>query len=140
MQVTEPKELKRDWLVSTVGCDHRPMRRITRVFTGFWTPGFEASEFIPCPVDSWFLPGDSLPPNYNSQSAWARLGKGARVTKWPNAPRDRWGNPQFYVEWHGTLEGPGHYGHFGMSAFFFTADSIIQIRAPQRGDCGLNNR
>jgi hypothetical protein len=138
--VSEAKEIKRDWIVSTVGCDLRPMRRFTKIVTGFWTPGFEASEFIPCPVDSWFLPSDSLPPNYNSQRAWARLGKGARVQKWPDAPRDRWGNPQFYVEWSGTLEGPGHYGHFGMSAFSFVADSIIQIRAPRRGDCGLDSR
>jgi hypothetical protein len=140
LQVSEPKEIRRDWIVTAVGCDLRPMRRITKIFTGFWTPGFEASEFIPCPVDSWFLASDSLPPNYNSQRAWARLGIGARVPKWPDAPRDSWGNPQYYVEWRGTLEGPGHYGHFGVSAFSFVVDSIIQIRAPRRGDCGLNSR
>jgi hypothetical protein len=138
MDITEPKEIKRDWNVSTAGCDFRPMRRITKIFTGLWTPGFEASEFIPCPVDSWALPTDSLAPNYYAQEAWAMLGKGARVEKWPNAPRDKWGNPQFYVEWRGTLEGPGHYGHMGMSAFSFIADSVIQMRARRRGDCGLD--
>jgi hypothetical protein len=135
--VSEPKEVVRNWTISTAGCDLRPMRSVTRIFSGFWTPGFEASEFIPCPGDSWSLPSDSLPPDYSSQRAWAMLGKRARVEKWPDAPRDAYGNPQFYVAWRGTLEGPGHYGHFGMSAFSFVADSIVQIRARRPGDCGL---
>lgn len=137
LTITEPKEITKDWNVSTVGCDHRPIRRMTRTFTGFWTPGFEISDFIPCPIDSWSLPSDSLPPGYNAQHAWASLGKGARVEKWPKVPLDKWGNGQYYVEWRGTLEGPGHYGHMGVSAFSFTADSVIQLRAPRRGDCGL---
>jgi hypothetical protein len=136
--VSEPKEIARNWAVSTAGCDLRPMRRVTRTFAGLWIPGFEASEFIPCPGGSWSLPSDSLPADYHSQRAWAMLGKGARVEKWPDAPRDTWGNPQFYVEWLGTLVGPGHYGHLGMSPFSFVADSIIQIRARRPDDCGLN--
>ena len=135
-ELTAPKEIERNWLVSTIGCDLRPVRRVRRIFTGFWTAGFEESDFVPCPVDSWSLPSDSLP-NFEAQGAWASLGKGVRVQKWPsNVPRDRWGNPTFYVKWRGTLEGPGHYGHMSMSAFSFVADSVIEIRAPRRGDCG----
>ena len=135
--VTEPKEIEKDWIVSGAGCDPRPTRRVTGVYRGFWTPGFEASEFIPCPSNSWSLPGDSLPREYNAQRAWAVLGKNAQIGKVPDAPRDAWGNPKFYVAWRGTLEGPGQYGHFGMSTFSFVADTVIELRAPRRGDCGL---
>jgi hypothetical protein len=136
---TEPTEIHRDWIVSTAGCDPRPMRRITRTFTGFWTPGFEISEFIPCPVDSWAVPGDSLAADDNA-SAWARLAEGVRVPKWPEVKLDKWGNGRYYVEWRGTLEGPGHYGHMSLSSFSFVADSVIQIRAPRRGDCAPGAR
>jgi hypothetical protein len=138
--VSKSEVINRDWRVSMDGCDFRPIRRVTRIFTGFYQAGLETSEFIPCPVDFWALPSDSLAPNYNSQRAWVSWAKGAGLGKaWPSAPRDSWGNPQYYVRWHGTLEGPGQYGHFGMSPFSFRVDSVLELRAPHRGDCGLGS-
>jgi hypothetical protein len=139
IRISEPKLHSMDWKVATTGCDKRPVRIITGTFSGFWKPGFESAEFIPCPADSWQLPSDSLPPNYNSQAAWAWLGKNTHVPKWPSAPRDEWGVSRYYVTWHGTLEGPGHYGHMSIANFSFIADSVIEIRAPKSGDCGLGS-
>lgn len=49
--------------------------------------------------------------------------------------RDSYGNPRFYVRWQGTVEGPGEYGHLGISPFEIWVDSLIEIRAPSKADC-----
>jgi hypothetical protein len=130
--------VRRDWMVTTDGCDPRPLRRIPGTFRGYWTPGFESSEFIPCAADAWFLPGDSLRTrNYDERRAWAVLRRGSvpEGFVWPKGRRDRYGNPRYYVEWRGEVVGPGHYGHMGVSAFEINVDSVLTVRAPRRGDC-----
>jgi hypothetical protein len=128
-----------DWLVSTAGCDPRPVRRITRIFRGHFTAGFEESEFIPCPSDAWFIRGDSLEVYpYNARRAWATW-PGSDMTKtvphWPDVPIDKYFSRRYYVRWRGTVIGPGNYGHLGVSAFEFKIDSVLQVRAPTSRDC-----
>lgn len=128
----------RDWVVSSVGCDHRPMRTVQGVFRGYYTPGFESSEFVPCAADAWFIPSDSLRRGrWDQRRAWARLQPGSLPDDfvWPRARRDRYGNPKYYVEWRGTVVGPGHYGHMGVSPFEILVDSVITLRAPREEDC-----
>ena len=36
----------------------------------------------------------------------------------------------------GTLIGPFAYGHFGMSDYQLTVDSVLFARLPSRNDCG----
>lgn len=113
------------------------------VFRGHWTPGFESSEFVPCRDASvgladgiaGLLPRTpAFPP-----MAWATFAEHSRVRDgftWPaDAPRDDWGIPTFYVVWHGTLRGPGTYGHMGVAAFEFRVDSVMEARRPGPEDC-----
>lgn len=129
--------LRRDWVVSTTGCDSRPVRRISGVFRGYYTPGFESSEFVPCPADAWFTPGDSLDSYpFDARRAWAIWPTRAdRKVKWPDVSRDSYGNPRYYVRWRGMVIGPGHYGHMGVSAFELAVDTVFELRPPARHDC-----
>lgn len=136
--VSEGVPTRRDWVVDASGCDPRPLRRVAGVFRGYYTPGFEASEFVPCAEDAWFLPSDSLRTQpYDERRAWAVLSD-ARFPdafRLPDAPRNAYGNPRYYVHWRGTVVGPGRYGHFGISAFELRVDSVLEFRAPREGDC-----
>jgi hypothetical protein len=134
----QPTVVRHDWVVETAGCDPRLMRRLTGVFRGHYTPGFESSEFIPCSADAWFIPGDSLDsyPMKLMRRAWARWPTRADLKiAWPDAPRDSYGNPRYYVRWRGTVEGPGNYGHMGVSAFDFRVESVLELRAARPDDC-----
>jgi hypothetical protein len=126
-----------DMTVPTTGCDPRPVRRVKGIFRGHYTPGFESSEFIPCPSDSWIIPGDSIQPSSPFASAWATWPdkRFSASPPWPKAPRGRSGNATYFVRWRGTVVGPGNYGHMGMSGFEFMIDSLLEIRAPGRRDC-----
>lgn len=135
--VSETAPARRDWRVTPSGCDPRPLRRISGMFRGYYTPGFESSEFAPCAADAWFLPGDSLRTRpYDERGAWADFEKGVlQGFQWPQAPRDRDGNRRYYVQWRATVEGPGHYGHMGGAPFAIHVDSLAVVRAPEAGDC-----
>jgi hypothetical protein len=129
---------RRDWVVDTSECDPRPLRQVEGVFRGYYTPGFEASDFVPCAADAWFLPSDSLKTEpYDERDAWVRLRPGSLPEKfdWPRAPKDDFGNPTYYVQWRGTVIGPGRYGHMGVSPFELRVDSVLTLRAPRRDDC-----
>jgi hypothetical protein len=128
---------RRDWTVSRVGCDPRPIRRVTGIFRGHHTPGFESSEFVPCAADAWFIPGDSLGNRtYDDRRAWAEWKPGVmeRLT-WPRLARDEYGNSRYYVRWRATVIGPGRYGHMGISPFEIRVDSVLELRAPGATDC-----
>jgi len=134
---TDTALVRRDWVVPSAGCDLRPLRHVTGIFRGHYTPGFESSKFVPCTADAWFIPSDSLgiyP--YDAKRAWATWRSAVpQKLKWPRAPRDDYGNPTYYVRWRGTVVGPGNYGHMGVSPFEFVVDSVLELRAPGKEDC-----
>ena len=135
--LSDAAPLRRDWTVSTARCDPRPLRRITGEFRGFYAREFEGSEFRPCWSDAWFVTGDALmilP--LDQRRAWVTLAEHARgkVTL-PDVPRDRFGRQRYYVRWRGTVVGPGAYGHMGASPFEFVVDTVLEVRAPRKGDC-----
>jgi hypothetical protein len=130
--------VRRDWAVSTRDCDPRPLRSLPGTFRGYFKPGFESSEFVPCRSDAWFLPGDSLPTEpYDQRRAWAILERNSLPDGfvWPRVLRDHDQYPRYYVEWRGTVVGPGQYGHMGGSAFEIHVDSVLVLRAPREDDC-----
>jgi hypothetical protein len=137
MVVGDSGLFRHDWLVSTVGCDPRPLRRVTGIFSGHYTTGFEASDFIPCAEDGWFIPGDSLDSySINLRRAWATWSAGVDAgLAWPDVPRDSYGYSRYYVTWRGTVVGPGRYGHLGAALFEIRVDSILTVRAPRNRDC-----
>lgn len=138
ISVSTTAPVRRDWAVDTRPCDPRPLRRVAGVFRGYYTHGFEASEFVPCVEDAWFAPSDSLETEpYDQRRAWVVLPDRwyAGGFRWPDAPRNAYGYPRHYVQWRGTIVGPGGYGHRGASAFEMRVDSIVEVRAPRDGDC-----
>jgi hypothetical protein len=129
--------VRRDWVVARFGCDLRPIRRVTRVFRGYYTAGFEESEFVPCASDAWFIPGDSLGHQpYDDRRAWAEWKPGEmQRLRWPRLKRDEYGSSRYYVRWRATVVGPGQYGHMGVSPFEIHVDSVLELRAPSKRDC-----
>ena len=45
-----------------------------------------------------------------------------------------------YVEWHGTLVGPGTYGAWGLAPYLIKVDRVDSLRAVQLRDCPRVNR
>ena len=137
IQLNDTTPLRRDWRVSTARCDPRPLRRITGEFRGYYTVGFENSEFRPCWSDAWFLPADSLVViPIDLRMAWVTWPKRASgAMKWPDVPRDQFGYRRYFVRWRGTVVGPGIYGHMGIAPFEFTVDTVLDVRRPAERDC-----
>jgi hypothetical protein len=128
--------------VQGTGCgDPREVRREYRTMSGHYTYGLEASQFTPCPDDAWFLPGDSLhyyP--YDVRHAWLEATEAARKHRpeWPeleSLPQTEHRTPIVFMRARGWVEGPGDYGHLGVSVFRFEVDSILAVRAPRPSDC-----
>ncbi len=134
--VAEGAEFPRHWTVSTVGCDHRALRRVSGVFRGHYSLGFETSDFVPCPADDWSSPGDSLRSDAGfARSAWVRWENVGKNVQWPKRARDRYGNGRYFVTFRGTVVGPGMYGHLGGAPFEFVVDSVLEVRVPSESDC-----
>lgn len=120
------------------GCDPRPIRSEQRVFTGFYTPGFESSRFVPCANDNWMLPADSLSWLPYEPQAWATFNsyhRKDRVQVTGEAKQDSYGNPTYHVRFHGTMTGPESYGHMGVSQFAFAVDSIVSMAGTAPRSC-----
>lgn len=136
--VSETAPVRRDWTVDPAGCDPRPLRRVSGEFRGYYAFGYEISDFVPCAADAWFVSADSVKSKpIDRRSAWAVLDESRfpEAFRWPNAPPDKYGQAHYYVHWRGTVVGPGHYGHFGSSAFELRVDSVLELRAVREGDC-----
>ena len=120
------RELRRDQDLSRLelgvdgrSCDLRPRYEITGVFVGHWKAGFEMSEFTQCGTGA---------------SAWLNFTPGvADTVSWPDGGDPYY--PRYFVRVRGTLEGPGHHGHFGMSSHVLTVTEVLEARNPRRRDC-----
>jgi hypothetical protein len=104
---------------------------------GFYREGFEESTFWPCPDDSVAVMvrtyGDPFSRGawvYDNQ-AWRKPGLG-NLVPYPDSSIFR-GHVHGFVEWSGTLRGPGFHGHLGVSTFELRVDSIFSM-APT-GSC-----
>lgn len=126
--------------IDTASCDTRPVRRERRTLSGHYSSGFENSSFVPCPSDSWLLPSDTTsrggPLGARAWVEWDRSSDSTpgRPATWPRA-REFPHDVDAFVRWTGTLIGPGGFGHFSGSPFAFHVDSIVEVRAPRKGDC-----
>jgi hypothetical protein len=136
--VSEAAPVRREWTVDPAGCDPRPLRRVSGVFRGYYSMGYEVSDFIPCAADAWFVPADSVKSKpMDRRSAWAVLDEARfpEAFRWPRTVPDKYRQMHYYVHWRGTVIGPGYYGHFGLSAFELRVDSVLELRAVREGDC-----
>ena len=110
--------------VDATGCDQReaPLER-GGLWLGYYSSGFELSAFQWC--------GDT------TRTIWVEYGQGAQARSpvdWPDYPADT--VPQYFVGFEGRLVGPFSYGHFGMSQYQLTVDSVLFARRPSGRDCG----
>jgi hypothetical protein len=122
-------------------CDLRPERVLHALFTGFYSSGFEQSDFLFCADSPWFADADTVgmgPVQRTALVVRPRDGKfRGEPTKWPK-PRlvyPPWDYPEYFIRWTGRLKGPGRYGHMGVSMFELTVDSIVEVRTPRSSDC-----
>jgi len=123
--------------VDAAGCEEPPLRTVTGEFSGHYTAGFEASEFIPC------QPFADLSRTAYAElrdAAWLQFSFDPSQLQWPESGRrrrDTAGNTyeQYYVRVRGTLVGPGMYGHLGSSLYELTAERVLELRAAGSTDC-----
>lgn len=118
--VLRPGEVRR-WAVrsSAAWCDAWPFRVVRGTFAGHWSSGFERSRFVPC--------DGALP------AAWARLEDSALPVAWPRGGAAD--DAPYFVRFEGTLRGPWHYGHLGVSPYELAVSRVVEIRRRGRADC-----
>lgn len=134
-----------DFRSDATACDPRPLRVLRGVFRGHYSAGFEHSEFVPCASQLWPVPSDTAGMKEYERSVWVHplpMRQLPGPSRWPppGPPKFPGDDPWHYVEWHGVLEGPGHYGHLGVSGFRFVPDSVIAVRTPRQSDCRTRSR
>lgn len=129
-------------------CDEPPYREITGDFRGHYSAGFEHSAFSVCAdtrlgiapvataaddIDGWseVIAWVSFTPQ--GLADWRRL----QTTAAADSVRlvESRGFGWQYVRWHGTLRGPGTYGHFGGSAYEMLVDTILYLGSGDRTVC-----
>lgn len=119
------------------GCFEPDSSSRTGIFSGHYTAGFESSGFVPCHDASRGLADGLLPGQHLFEpSAWVTMSstEQRQRIRWPKV-RAGEAYPRFFVRLHGTLSGPGKYGHMGVSSHGLAVDSVIQVRRPRSGDC-----
>jgi hypothetical protein len=104
-------------------------------FRGVYSAGFEESRFWPCATTKADMVMQWEPSGY--RYAWVQFT--APVDSLPSPPWPRGhmrdGYPKWYVEWHGTLIGPGRFGHMGVSPYLLRIDSVIIVRRTPPANC-----
>ena len=120
-----------DVRVDSTLCSEPPYREVTGEFRGFWATGFEESAFSMCADSTLGIPqrdqfGGS--DDWSDLVAWVTLTDRA-AAEWRQLEAARRGKSSEvpYVRWHGTLKGPGIYGHMGVSAYEMRVDHVQYI-------------
>ncbi len=110
-----------------------PLSKRRERFAGMYVSEFESSLFFPC---------NGLPPPaekdlYASHAAWADVPtEVAGELTWAKTRESVIGaDDGFYVEWTGTLTGPGSYGHLGMSLYEFKVEAIHDTSDKRPASC-----
>jgi hypothetical protein len=105
---------------------------------GVYSSGFEESRFVPCRE-----PGAEFSQLWGPRhlrDAWvdfAEVPRGIPRARWPRGAQKEHGYLHWYVEWTGTLTGPGSFGHLGVAPYLFTVDSVSVARSAGPGECQL---
>ena len=109
-----------DVRASSAGCDMRAFSVRRGIYEGHYTFGFEESRFQSCKdsISAWV---DFAPDVSKSPPRWPKLNDAYY--------------PTFFVRWRGTVRGPWHFGHLGVSDYQIVVDSILMVRLPSRTDC-----
>jgi hypothetical protein len=108
--------------VNSADCDRRELRTEYATWTGHYRSGFEESSLRLCDDSVRKIWVEYVPGFWNRPQV-----------HWPPGS-DRY-YPEYFVRFRGTLVGPYSYGHFGVSPYELTVDSILFWREPRPDDC-----
>ena len=129
-----------DLRVDSSLCDEPPYREVKGEFRGFYSTGFEHSAFSVCADTALGIPprparaGDD--DGWSEMTAWVSftdqgLADWRRFQASPAADSaeavERRGFGARYVRWHGTLTGPGSFGHMGVSDYQIIVDRVVYL-------------
>lgn len=110
-----------------------PPSKLHARFAGMYVHEFESSHFFPC---------DGLPkaPAKRFQpidGVWAEIPEAVEDgLVWAQLRERMFGKDDgFYVEWTGTLTGPGSYGHLGMSLYELDVETIHNTSDRRPASC-----
>jgi len=102
---------------------------------GIYDAAFETSRFVPCP--STDAARDQVWGAADLAEAWVTLPPALTTEARRRGLR---GNGKWYVEWRGTLIGPGAYGHFGVAPYALVIDTLDVVRGSPGGVCPARSR
>jgi hypothetical protein len=136
VEVREP-ETRRDLWISRSRCTEPRFISLTGEFEGLHRYGFELNVFVPCPGSlrdpEWSkqLKG-GLSKRLIGQSISLDLTDSAhaRYMARRGRPIYGWNEPWVYVRVRGALEGPGKYGHMGISTYAVQVKEILEFSEP----------
>lgn len=113
-------------------CGPPPLKRRAR-YAGMYVPEFESRAFFPCEG----LPAASTQHSDMRSGVWANVPDEIENGLIRARMRERMlsENDGFYVEWTGTLTGPGDYGHLGMSLYELDVEAIHDTSNHRPGSC-----
>jgi hypothetical protein len=116
-------------------CEEPPYSVVTGYFEGWYTVGFEASEFHPCLHDTIPLVAALPDPRYRTvwvtSESTSSAPAGAPLAEFRSSTqRQTW-----YVEWWARLEGPGSFGHLNGSGFRMVVDSVVSATTTPPPHC-----
>ena len=133
IEVRKP-HMRRDFQISLSRCTEPPFASFEGEFEGLHRSGFEVSQFVPCPG---LLADPELAKRLGGRRIAMAVTDSARATY--RALRGPPGDtvhvsmghePWVYVRVRGVLQGPGAYGHMGMSTYRMTAMEILEVGEP----------
>ena len=101
------------------------------VFEGHYEKAFELSRFAPCDGSVHLADGRRL----KVPSAWVYFRGDALERIGVLAPSKGSEVPVSHARFHGTLRGPGCYGHMGLASFELVVDRIDELEATQQLLC-----
>lgn len=104
-------------LVDAEGCDQRRLRVQRGQFAGHYSSGFEQSSFV------WI--------EDRRKKIWVEIGD-VDFSAWPESNESY---PCVYVEWLGTLRGPGYYGHMSGAEYILEVDDVHVVRTADPVRC-----
>lgn len=114
---------EQDVVVSSDGCDERPITSRAGEYSGYYTYGFEEGRF------RWT--GDTT---LGIWVTFARRPASGGSIEWPASTEEN-PYPCVFVRWFGTLTGPDRYGHLGIASYQVSVDSVAEVRAAPKAAC-----
>jgi hypothetical protein len=110
-----------------------PPSKLRARFAGMYVHELESSHFFPCDG----FPKASAKPFQPAAGIWAEIPEAIQDGLiWAQLRERLFGKDDgFYVEWTGTLTGPGNYGHLGMSLYELDVETIHDTSDRRPASC-----